>query len=246
MVYALGSAGCLSWLPAKVPLPAKANAENTGSATCLVLLLPGAGDGADTFDEKGFVQRLRASGLSLDIVAADTQIGHYTRGIFAERFERDVIGPAQSRGKYKQTWLMGPSMGGFGSLYYAMMHPERIDGVLALAPFLGSGRTYDEVEAEGGLLKWRPPAKQEVTEGNFEEQLWRWLRATLAGEEKSIALHLGWGDKDMGARGPVLARALFPERKYVVPGGHDWGPWNALLERFLQNPEFRAACRRES
>ena len=58
------------------------------------------------------------------------------RGTFLERLATDVIAPAKARG-YDEIWMMGPSMGGFGSLFYARAHTTDITGVLSIAPFLG-------------------------------------------------------------------------------------------------------------
>jgi pimeloyl-ACP methyl ester carboxylesterase len=213
----------------------------------LVVLFPGGGDAADAFEKHDFTRRLEESGLSrglsLDWVAADTTLGHYLRGHFLGLAERDVVRPAQAAGRYRHTWLMGPSMGGFGSLFYAQNHPGEIDGVFAMAPFLGKGRIAAEIRKSGGLHAWRAPRREPTSEKNFEVQLWRWLHAVTLKQEPGPELFLGWGTRDSaGEDGALLAEALPKDHVFSAPGGHDWGPWNQLLEQMLAHPTFRASC----
>ena len=51
-----------------------------------------------------------------------------------DRLKEDVINPAKEKG-YTKIWLVGISLGGLGSLLYAMEHPSDIEGMLVLAPY---------------------------------------------------------------------------------------------------------------
>jgi pimeloyl-ACP methyl ester carboxylesterase len=79
-------------------------------------------------------------------------------GTFAERLRAEVIEPAQARG-YDDIWLLGVSIGGFGSLLYAGEFPADIRGIVLLAPYLGGSRTPRAIEAAGGLEVWRGAAR---------------------------------------------------------------------------------------
>jgi pimeloyl-ACP methyl ester carboxylesterase len=123
-------------LRAPVPMAVRADALAAGGARCLIVFLPGLGDRARTFFDEGFVDLVRRKGLSADVVAADATYGYYASGTFVTRLDADVIAPAKRKG-YARIWLIGPSMGGFGSIFYASQRPAQLDGVLAFAPWLG-------------------------------------------------------------------------------------------------------------
>ena len=118
-----------------------------GKAKCLLVFLPGAGDRAERFAQEGFIEAVRARGLSVDIVSADATLGYYTRFTIAERLEADVIHSAG----YAETWLVGVSLGGAGSLTYAQHHSEQVSGVLAVRQSL-----FTELNSTGRLCGRSP------------------------------------------------------------------------------------------
>lgn len=232
-------AGCFS-----APVPMRSlKYELQPKAKCLVVFLPGAGDTAEAFEQEGFVDIMRQSGLSLDVVAANATLGYYLKGTMRERLPVDVVLPAQKAGGYQQTWVMGMSMGGFGSLFYAQHHVGEIDGVFAMAPYLGRESLAKEIRAQGGLAQWQAPAKEQTTEDNYQVQLWRWLQAVSTGKEPGPQLFVGWGTEDsLGAADEVLGNALPKGHVFTTAGGHDWPPWRVILKAFLAEGTFSKAC----
>jgi pimeloyl-ACP methyl ester carboxylesterase len=91
-------------------------AQGPAPARCLVVLLPGAGDRMGAFTDEGFVAAIRSSGASVDVLSADATMGYYFRGIVGERLEHDLL--ASARAGHEHVWIVGVSMGGFGSLHY--------------------------------------------------------------------------------------------------------------------------------
>lgn len=213
-------------------------------AQCLFVLLPGAGDRAATFEKRGFIEEIRAAGRSIDIRASDATIGYYFRGSFHERMAADVIAPAKARG-YREIWLLGPSMGGFGSLFYARGHLEDVTGVLAIAPYLGDDKLIREIRDAGGLKQWQAPARVEaMTEDNYQRELWRWLQAVTQGREAGPLLFAGYGRADkLAAADALLVAELPPARVFLTEGKHEWAPWRRVLAAFLASPEFAGHCR---
>lgn len=136
----------------------------------------------------------------------------------------DVIAPAKARG-YGEVWLLGPSMGGFGSLFYARGHLEDATGVLAIAPYLGEDRLIREIKAAGGLKDWQAPARvEELTNDNYQRELWRWLQAvTQGGREAGPLIFAGYGRLDRpGEADALLAAELPPSRVFLPDGGQEW------------------------
>jgi len=239
---ALLASGC-AYLRAPTPMTSRSDPYPGGGAKCLIVFLPGAGDTGQAYFDQGFVKRVRDHQLSADVVAADATFRYYFKGTFVERFEHDVLQPALTR-KYEKVWLVGISMGGFGSVFYPSQRPGQIDGVLALAPWLGDDATTQTIADAGGLKKWQAPAKAPAAEDNYQQQLWRWLKAVNVEGEVGPSLWLGWGtqDKAMSASDAMLGAVMPKERLFSAEGGHEWKPWTEMFERFLTESEIARQC----
>jgi S-formylglutathione hydrolase FrmB len=209
-----------------------------------VVLLPGAGSDAGDFEREGFLKKLQESRLSIDIIAANATLPYYMRETMVTRIYEDVVRNVLAQKNYQQRWVMGMSMGGFGSFYYAMHHPQTVDGVFALAPWLGADKLTDEIKKAGGLRNWAAPGEEFPTRQNYQRQLWRWLKAMTVGSQKGPELWLGYGTDDSLAGADSLVAAELPkERVLTSKGGHDWEVWNNLLERFLKEGPLNRECR---
>jgi len=208
---------------------------NGTSARCLMVFLPGRGDTGERFEQRGFVSRVRAQHLSIDMVAADASIGYYANGTLTERLFEDVVAPRLRRG-YQQVWLVGISMGGLGTLLYSRQRPSgEVYGALALSPYLGEQKVSDEIRNAGGLQMWRaPPPVATLNASNYASELWRWQQAVNAGRESGPRLYLGYGLQDRLAQVDVLLGDDLPATHvFTVDGEHNWDTWQVLFERFL-------------
>lgn len=211
-------------------------------ARCLMVLLPGGGDAMGKFAEEGFVAAIGASGLAIDVVAADARVGYYMRGEIGERLEQDVF--AAARPGHEHVWALGVSMGGYGALHYAQQYPGRVDGVVVLAPYLGGRRVVAEIAEAGGLARWTGDPPAPLNRDNYQRQLWSWLKRTTAAGEGPVIL-LGYGVEDRLARANALLAAALPEDRVVTaPGGHDWPVWRGLLAEVLRHPALVERCAR--
>jgi pimeloyl-ACP methyl ester carboxylesterase len=229
--------GCIS-MNAPIPMASLKDARNSGHAKCLLVMLPGAGDRPDRFAQEGLIEQLRSRALSVDVISADATLGYYTRNIVIERLEQDVFAAATG---YEETWLVGTSLGGLGSLSYARQHATLIHGVLALSPWLGSSSITKEIRDAGGLAHWQAPAEPDGP----ERQLWKWLQAVAVKGEPGPELFLGWGDADrLAPDDALLGAALPPERVFHSAGGHGWKTWRELFARFLDESSFAGRCAR--
>jgi pimeloyl-ACP methyl ester carboxylesterase len=246
----LALVGCARWLPAPVPMRSVAWPRTPGPpqgasrARCLVVFLPGLGDDADDFERNGLVAAVQRRRLSVDLIAASATIGYYARGTFVARLAADVVGPARARG-YPEVWLVGNSLGGLGTVYYARAHTAEITGVLALAPYLGDRDVIREIEDQGGLAGWQaPPRVAELTEDSYQRELWRWLQAVTRGQEPGPDLYLGFGLSDkLAFQDRLLAEALPDDHTFLIAGAHDWKTWRRLFEQFLDDSDFARRCR---
>ncbi|MDQ7974659.1 MAG: alpha/beta hydrolase [Rhodocyclaceae bacterium] len=232
---AAGIPGC-GWLPREpaVPMPVRRFAAACGPRTdTLLVLLPGRGMTLGELEREGFVDAVRAQRLAVDVWLADAHLGYFKARTVVDRLHDDVVAPALAQG-YRQVWLAGISLGGFGALLYAEEHPADLAGTLLLAPYLGEPDATAEIAAAGGLRRWTAPSG-ELPDTAFDRRLWRALQARLRpGRTATSPVFLGYGLQDrLAASHAVLAGALPPERVFTAPGGHDWDPWRGLWARLL-------------
>jgi pimeloyl-ACP methyl ester carboxylesterase len=240
------AASACGWLPreAVVPMPVLREAGPCRlRAPTLVVMLPGAGSLPIEFVQEGFVDALRRSGAAADCAIADSHLGYFRDRSVFDRLRTDVVGPARAQG-YRQVWLVGISLGGFGALAYGLRHGADIDGIVALAPYLGERALLREIADAGGPQAWQRTAAPPEAPGPGGEDpartLWRWLAAPPAG---APPVYLGFGSEDRLAVGHrLLAGALEPSRVTQVPGGHDWPPWRALWEQWLSRGLLPRDC----
>jgi S-formylglutathione hydrolase FrmB len=231
LVLATPTAGCSLFYPTTRPMPAEWHrAAAPADPRTLIVLWPGRGDAPADFVAAGFVDLLRASAPGADVVAVDAHFGYYLEESVLERVREDVILPARAQGT-QRVYLVGVSMGGLGVLMFHNEFPDDVDGVLALAPFLGDRPVLDEIRAAGGLGGFQPaspPPRQD-----YQRALWFGLRRQLDPAARP-PVFLGFGTEDSFASAcELLAEALPAERVFRAPGGHDWEPWRQTLEDAL-------------
>jgi hypothetical protein len=126
---------------------------------------------------------------------------------------------------------------------------KTIDGFFAMAPYMGSSRITRAITEQGGLrsanLTKAPDGS--TAANNFDLVLWQWLQsytsltnqsnnnaAAPALSPTNPAAWLGWGSKDGFAEMNALLGDVLPSQQRIEePGGHDWPPWIAMWQKFL-------------
>ena len=191
--------------------------------TVLVLLLPGFNDAPQKFVEHGTVDLIRTCNPGANITGIDAHFGYYRKRNIDLRLNDDVVDPAIQSG-IDQIWLLGISMGGMGSIIYRSFYPEKLEGVVLMAPYIGD---WDELSL---YLDDREQAEQEVDPDFIK--IWDGL-TSIPVDNPSITL--AYGEED-GLRPQIEWLAgLLPERRIVgAPGGHKWKVWKKLWPEALQ------------
>ena len=203
----------------------------------LVVFLPGRGDRAEDFEERGFLAAARQAGLEADVLAVDAHLAYYYKRVIADRLWEDVVLPARARG-YRRVFVVGISLGGLGAIALGQEHPDALAGLFVLAPYLGEPELTREIEAAGGLARWSGAPSERDFRG-----VWGFLRGYAAGEPRP-PLWLAYGESDRYAYGHrLLASALPKDRVRVAPGGHDWKAWEGLWREFLAQGAFPGTIR---
>lgn len=230
LVSALG--GCASAPPSVVPMRTLEQPAPCGPAETLIVMLPGVYSKPEEFLREGFVQTVRREQIAADVVLVDAHLGYYQDRTIIDRLHADVIAPARARG-VRQVWIVGISLGGVGAMLYADEHPRGIDGLVLLAPYLGSRLSTLEIENAGGLSQWQAPARR--VDEEVDDRLWRWLKrltAEPAAAPRRLPVYQGFGVDDRFAySNRLFSRSLPAAQVFTIPGGHDWAAWNGLWAR---------------
>lgn len=244
--------GCTTWPAPTVPMPVRRIAARC-AANQRCVLLPGVYSRADDFVGEGFVEDLQRHAPACEMLLADAHLGYLVEGQLVRRLREDVVRPAPAvaaagspaaegpaAAAVRRPWLVGISLGGLAALAYAMRHGDEVAGVLAIAPYLGRRTLLRDISAAGGPLAWSrrtaPPASDDGSPGALEDALWHWFAqraATPGAATPPVYLGYGRADRFVDAQ-RVLQSLLPPGCTDVVDGGHDWPPWRALWQRWLQ------------
>ena len=197
----------------------------------LVVFLPGAYDKPQDFIDEGFVAALRKRAIQADVQLVDAHVAYYTSKQIVERLDRDVIARAVAQG-YRQIWLVGISIGGYGSLLYSAQFPDKIDGFFVMAPYMGPRNMASVIQGQGGLGKWNP-----IDTTNADAAFWNGLRRYgTQSLDQSIqpAAYIGYGKSDRFEEPNRLFADILPTgRQFAIAGGHDWHTWLQLWNNFL-------------
>lgn len=203
----------------------------------LLVMLPGLGSEAGEFAARGFVSAAQDCRLPIDVLAAGPDLDLYLENRIALSLHEAVVSPALARG-YARLWFLGISVGGMGALLYAAAQLAPVEGLVLLAPFLGTPGTVAEIAAAGDIALWSPENSRATT---AERQMLLWLQNCLARPVLQPAVYLGYGRRDRFARGHgLLAQRLSPRQVAVAEGGHDWETWSALWQQVLERRPFTA------
>lgn len=236
VLVALATGGCFGTPTPVNPLPSLDYPSPKSSLATPLLLMPGRRSRADDFESNGFIAAVRERGLDVELVAVDAHLGYYLDGRYRSLpslIQDDVVVPLLARGP-RRIWLVGTSLGAFGSLAYATRYPDAVAGVLLLGAYLGEEPLLVEIEQAGGLTTWRPSGRVGY---DYEIRAWSWLKEYANPAAKHpFELYVGYGKRDSYSRASNLLSKVLP-RDHVFTdeqGGHDWNTWLSLWKQFLK------------
>jgi pimeloyl-ACP methyl ester carboxylesterase len=190
--------------------------------------LPGAYHAAQDFVTAGFAAAVQERRAPLDLIFVDMDLEHVGDRRVLQSLRSDIVAPARAAGV--TLWMGGISLGGLFALDYAASHPDELDGLCLLAPYLGNRILTNEIALAPGLAAWQPGELAEVDE---ERRIWRYIKSRHDG---SRPLYLGFGREDrFSAAHELLAATLPADSVDVIAGAHDWPTWRSLWENFLDS-----------
>ena len=228
-------AGCYPRADLTRPLPSAVIPAPARPAQRLVVVLPGRGDDIRALRRAGIAEAVQSAWPDADVLLAGMALNVYMEGRAAERLRREIIEPARAGKAYRETWLLGASLGGMGALMYDRAYPGDIKGLVLMAPYLGEAPLLEEIAGAGGLSRWQPGPLPAVTgpEGS-QRETWRYLQGWLSRPDRTRDVWVGHGDADyLRAAIPLLAPALPPGHVLEAPGAHTWRVWTPLAREIL-------------
>lgn len=199
----------------------------------LVVVLPGRGDDLIDLRKSGIVQAVQSAWPDADVMLTGLALSYYLEGLAEQRLHHEVIVPARRRG-YAQVWLVGASLGGMGAVLYDRAHPNQVNGMVLLAPYLGDRRASSRVIAAGGISAWQPPKPGVINGDTFHVDLWRHLQTWWRQPAAARNVWLAYGKADrLRESMPLLTPLLPPGHVLLREGGHDWRVWSAATREVL-------------
>ncbi|MEO8365562.1 MAG: alpha/beta hydrolase-fold protein [Pseudoxanthomonas sp.] len=218
---------------AGVPIP-KLLVSAPTTATRLVVVLPGRGDDLAAMQRTGMAEAIQAAWPDADVILTGLSYDYYMQGRAPERLHDEIVVPTRQKA-YRQTWLVGASMGGMGTLMYDRAYPGEMDGLILLAPYLGDKSLLQEIAAAGGIARWKPgPVPGSITADNFQQELWRHLQGWSRDPAKAANVWLAYGDRDRLRKAMPFLEPLIPSTQVLVrEGGHDWKVWSAATREIM-------------
>lgn len=201
----------------------------------LIIFMRGLGGNHKSFEKEGLVDDVRTRHMPYDMRAPNAHPGYYFGRTLIPRLKADVIDPARAAG-YEEIWLIGFSMGGLGALLYIREHPEDIQGVYLISPFLSYPFIQNEIRRAGGLRRWDPGDYD--PQDDWQRMLWDWLKRQAV-QHPEPTIYLSYGTHDPYVKGQrLLAQILPPERVKTISGGHDYETFRALWHLLLDSGLF--------
>ncbi|MGD9385968.1 MAG: alpha/beta hydrolase-fold protein [Thioalkalispiraceae bacterium] len=195
----------------------------------LIVLISGRGASASYFQDNRWVEIAREHGIQADFVSPYAHYGYYMTRALLPRLKEDVIIPAKQQG-YQTISLVGISMGGLGSILYSQQHPEDIDRIYLLAPYLGDNRVHQQIRAQGGLANWE---MQQENADDWNYYIWQFLKEFTQHPRQRENLFLGYGQQDTMQGVDILQQSLPDDQVITIPGGHKDVVFTRLWELML-------------
>lgn len=199
----------------------------------LVIVLPGRGGSLEGLQRAGIAATIQRAWPDADVLLTEVGMRQYNDLSATRRIHDEMVEPARRRG-VRSIWLLGASLGGTGVLLYERDYPGTVEGLVALAPYMGDARLRSSIKDAGGVKAWEPPAWDGRPDMAWQVDLWRTVGRVAADPRRATSLWFGYGQRDpVRNAAPLLEQALPPGQVVVRPGKHDWSTWSRLVTEIL-------------
>ncbi|MCF7824122.1 MAG: esterase family protein [Candidatus Marinimicrobia bacterium] len=182
-------------------------------------------------------------------VAPGSKTSWWVDGVekFESAFFQDLVPYVEKNyritGQKESRIITGFSMGGYGALRYALIHPELFGGAILLSPAL-----YSELPPLGSSARSSGAFGKPFSEKNWQERNYPQIIDQYRSAQSPVTIFIAAGDDDwnepegseynMEYQTVILYQALNkkmanPSELRIVNGGHDWKLWLPLFKEGL-------------
>jgi enterochelin esterase-like enzyme len=192
----------------------------------MVIVLPGRGDNLMDLQRSGIAAVIQQQLPDADVMLVAMSLPYYMEGRSVQRLHEEIVVPAKQRG-YADIYLAGASMGGMGVLLYEREHPNEMNGLILMAPYMGDASLIKEIKAAGGLAQWNAgPVPAELDRDKVPREEWRVAQSIANNRNRAnnVWLVCGQNDRFNGAA-QLIAQGLPPGHFIEPAGGHAWVVW---------------------
>lgn len=183
------------------------------------------------------------AGLSWYINSHDGSVMY--EDFFMDEFIPHVENTYRARAEKQYRAVAGLSMGGYGTLIYAMKHPD----MFAAAAPLSAGVSLDETIITMAMDQWNnvygsPFGKNEEGKNRLDDHymansILNIVKTADADRLKQVRYYIDCGDDDFLIKGNMALHAALldkdiPHEFRVRDGGHTWTYWRTALPEVLK------------
>ena len=183
------------------------------------------------------------AGVSWYINSYDGQMKY--EDFFIKEFMPSIEKNFRVKAQKKYRGIAGLSMGGYGTMIYALKYPELF---AAAAPLSAAFRTDDEIANEGkesydrmfGILFGRNlEGNNRLTKAWYENSIFKITESKSTDELRKVRYYIDCGDDDFLIKGNCLYHILLldkhvPHEFRVREGAHNWTYWRTGITDALQ------------
>jgi S-formylglutathione hydrolase FrmB len=211
-------------------LPAPQAAEESR----LVIVLPGIEDDLDSLQRSGIAAAIQEAAPDMDVLLAGATPAYYLRHDLVRRLHQEIVMPARARG-VGEIWMLGMSMGGFGSLLYERDHPQQLSGLVLLAPMMGRPGLAANIAEAGGLAQWQAPRTLPFLHPDrVPVQLWQLVQSWRGMPQRAQRVWLACGADDSFLPAAQLIATALPQGHFLQrDGGHQRPVWIAAAREIF-------------
>jgi S-formylglutathione hydrolase FrmB len=164
---------------------------------------------------------------------------------FTKEFIPSVEKIFRIRGQKKYRGIAGLSMGGYGTLVYALKHPDLFAAAAPLSAWVIDDSAFSNLDNDfyeyglRGTFARGLKGKQRLNQHWHDNSVLHIVESTPADELRKVRYWIDCGDDDFLTKGNSLLHIALTEKKVahefrVRDGGHNWTYWRTGITDALQ------------
>lgn len=240
----------------KFALYLPAGYETSQRAYPVLYLLHGGGDDQTAWIQSGNMQHIVDKAIQegkispIIVVMPDAEMTFYMNNVagkyqYEDYFIKELIPHIEKtyrcRTEKRHRAVAGLSMGGFGSLLYALHHPDLFGSCVGLSAAVRTDQQIREMPHQEYLRRYRSTmgelkdGENRITDHWNQNSILYLLQKLPEAQKKAVRFYLDCGDDDLllhegnSQLHTVMRNLNIPHEYRVRDGGHTWEYWRSGL-----------------